>query len=442
MNILNRYNTFLFYLIPIFLITGPFLADSALSLMALIGLINFLNFKKSFLKNDNKIIFFMSIFFLYIFINSLFAKYVLLAFEHSLFYFRYIFFLVSIYFMIKWKGISVLYIFSKVCFFTSVFVSLDLFLQFLTGFNILGFEMNSNLNGARFSGLFRDEWIAGSYLSRLLPFSIIYFFMSKNKELNLTVLISILIGIVAIVCGVLLSGERIASFFTLVFLLFFFFIMFDNKKITIIFSIFLISILSIFIFTDSAMKKRIINVTIDSFSINSNIEGFIIYTPMHHAHYLTAWNMFISKPIFGHGSKSFRVLCDDDKYEEIIIFESDNNGNKYNEIINGCSTHPHNFFLELISENGLIGFLIFYFLYFYIIYVFLSSFILHLFNKKYDNLNLIKLFCCLSFLLQFFPLIPSGSFFNNWLSVLYYLPLSIIYLIQNIKSPNLSEEIK
>ena len=190
------------------------------------------------------------------------------------------------------------------------------------------------------------------------------------------------------------------------------------------------------------MKKRIINVTIDSFSINSNIEGFIIYTPMHHAHYLTAWNMFISKPIFGHGSKSFRVLCDDDKYEEIIIFESDNNGNKYNEIINGCSTHPHNFFLELISENGLIGFLIFYFLYFYIIYVFLSSFILHLFNKKYDNLNLIKLFCCLSFLLQFFPLIPSGSFFNNWLSVLYYLPLSIIYLIQNIKSPNLSEEIK
>ena len=117
MIILNNYITFLFYLIPIFLITGPFLADSALSLIALTGLINFLHFKKNFFKNNNKIIFFMSIFFIYIFLNSIFAKYVLLAFEHSLFYFRYIFFLVSVYFMIKMKGTSILYTFSKVCYF-------------------------------------------------------------------------------------------------------------------------------------------------------------------------------------------------------------------------------------------------------------------------------------------------------------------------------------
>ena len=43
--------------------------------------------------------------------------------------------------------------------------------------------MNDNLDGQRFSGLFRDELIAGSYLSRLLPFSILFYFINiKNSE--------------------------------------------------------------------------------------------------------------------------------------------------------------------------------------------------------------------------------------------------------------------
>ena len=195
MKLINIYSVSLLYFIPIFLITGPFLPDLALSLIAFLGLINLIYFKKEiFLHNSNFILTILCIFFIYIFINSFFSKNIYLALEHSLFYFRYIFFILGIFFFFKWKGISLLYNFSQVCFYTSIFVSCDLFLQFLTGYNLFGFEMNTNLNGQRYSGFFRDELIAGSYLSRLLPFSIIYFFMSSNKNMSLlNILFDILI---------------------------------------------------------------------------------------------------------------------------------------------------------------------------------------------------------------------------------------------------------
>jgi hypothetical protein len=36
-------------------------------------------------------------------------------------------------------------------------------------------------------------------------------------------------------------------------------------------------------------------------------------------HYFTAYEMFLEKKILGHGLKSFRYLCDDDKYLQKII---------------------------------------------------------------------------------------------------------------------------
>lgn len=427
----HTYIPILFYLIPLFLITGPFLPDLSLCIIAFFGLIFLFRNKNWFSLVRHPIILILIIFYIYALINSLFSDYVLNSLEHSLFYFRYIFFLLSIYFLYsKFKKIFVSR-FLIISFISSIVLTIDLFIQYLFGQNLLGYVMDPNLKGMRFSGFFKDELIAGSYLSRLLPFVLIlYFYLIKEKQVLFRIKILYLLFVCLIFSGIFLSGERIATFFSIIQISFFIIINLSEKRVIKYFILLIILASSIFAFTDNNMKKRIINVTIDSFKTKTDIDGLILFTPTHHAHYLTAWNMFIDKPIFGHGAKSFRLVCDNEKYIEIIKFEAVNNGNKFIEQINGCSTHPHNILLELLSENGIIGLLIFYILYLFIFHTFIQS--LFLFYKHRDKSleRIIILFCSLSFLLQFFPFLPSGSFYHNWLSVLYYLPLSFIYMIK------------
>ena len=70
------------------------------------------------------------------------------------------------------------------------------------------------------------------------------------------------------------------------------------------------------------------------------------------AHYLTAFNIFLDNPLLGSGIKTFRIKCNDKKYENI------NSKSKKTR----CNTHPHNIYLEIISEGGLILFLSFFYL--------------------------------------------------------------------------------
>ena len=87
-----------------------------------------------------------------------------------------------------------------------------------------------------------------------------------------------------------------------------------------------------------------------------------IFSTDHNGHYLLAYNLFKQSPIFGKGPEGFRYYCR--KVE-------------YNSKIGMCSTHPHNIFMQLLSETGLIG--IFFYL-FGSIFVIIS---LSKFYKKY-----------------------------------------------------------
>ena len=83
--------SYLLYLLPIALVTGPFLADLFLSLIALSFLIILLK-EKCWNFFNHFIIKILIIFYIYILIRSLLSSNPMLSLEGSLFYFRYIFF--------------------------------------------------------------------------------------------------------------------------------------------------------------------------------------------------------------------------------------------------------------------------------------------------------------------------------------------------------------
>jgi len=93
------------------------------------------------------------------------------------------------------------------------------------------------------------------------------------------------------------------------------------------------------------------------------------------------------------------------------------------EFRNGCNTHPHNFYIQAFSEIGVLGavFLICF-------YIFCIINLLRCIRDRFSsNLNN-ELILYANFFIILFPLLPSGNFFNNYLSLLIYLPLAFINL--------------
>ena len=124
----------------------------------------------------------------------------------------------------------------------------------------------------------------------------------------------------------------------------------------------------------------------------------------------------IEKPLLGSGAKTFRYICDEDKYKVDRFKEPF----KFWQF--SCSTHPHNLYMQILSETGIIGFI---FLMCFFIYI-----IINLFKKLLKNITETyykkSIYICL--LVNFFPFAPSGNFFNNYVSMIYILPISLMLL--------------
>ena len=131
--------------------------------------------------------------------------------------------------------------------------------------------------------------------------------------------------------------------------------------------------------------------------------------------YITSIDLFLEKPLFGRGIKSFRNYCK----EKIHL---------PNRV---CENHPHNFFLDLLNDIGLIGFFIFFIP---VLSLFLSNYFDYLSNNKGKIFSdWVYLSICLAILIQFFPIKSSGSFFSTYNSAFTFLILGISLGIHQAK---------
>ena len=378
-------------------ILGSAIPDIIITLFSLYYLIIFLLYQKnktSIFLNEKWLIFGI-IYCLGAIIVSVISDYNINALKSSIPYFRFLIFayLLSFYFLNDSKKFSILIIVISI---TIFFVSLDICLQYFLGKDIFGYLSTVYRN----AGPFGDELKGGSFIAKYFTIcltSLIIFFLKYKKNYS-----KMFLFIFVCFFGVLLSGERAATIHItlslIVFILIFIstLIRFKKSIIVIIFSF--IVFFTYFISED--FKKRYYNAIVEISSIQN------IKDSHYGAHYLTAYSIFLDHPISGIGQNNYRNKCSDEKYDNL-------NSKK---IKDRCSTHPHIYYIQILSDLGIINFLFFILM---IFFIFKKTFIANNSNK------LIMIGKIVSLSIVFLPFLPTGSFYNNWSSSLNWLIIAI-----------------
>ena len=410
--ILNNYK-----LLTLFSIFTPFaiiIGSAVANFFLLLSIITFLfvdikNYKYFYNKFDNfsKI---LALFFLYILVTSFFVENNFYSFKKAFFYLKFFFFFIAIKVCVE-KNINFFDIFYK--FFLPIFliVLLDGLIQAAFTFNSIGIIRTSS----RVSGFFGDEWILGTFVYHLSPIALLSVLFYKNIS-NLIKYIYFLIIICLSILTIYLSGERTIFFIsTIYFILVVSFIFSLKKKISILF--FILFILS-FVSLAENFSTRIFksfNFSVIHQADQKKYSTFTVYKDL----YGTAYKMFLDKKLFGTGVQSFRIKCLDKKF----------NTNKF-----GCSTHPHNYYFQVLGENGIIGFLIFLSIILFLLKDFVFLFLKWLKNKKdYKNLGLMIIL--VNIIISFTPIVPTGNIYSSVSGLFIFFKLAIYFGLK-LKKPD------
>ncbi len=407
-----------------------FLADLILSILSILFLV-FIIKKNSLIFYKNNFFLLSLVFYSICLASSFLSNEIFFSLKSSLPLIRVIIFIFLICYLIE-KNNKFIDLFFKVLKFTFLILSIYGLTSYLIEFLSLSATSEigekpdgTNIQNIRLTLPFSDEGKLGSYLVRLYGlYFAIYLIKNETSKFEKIFLFFMTISTSLVI---LLSGERSSLFFML--LIFFICIIFlnINLKKKLIFLSPIVICFALVITLNNNLSNRIIFDKNNQIDLKS--ENIIIFTPQHTAHYRTAINIFIDQPFIGQGPKTFRKLCKNSKYNEVV----NKDGNSYQ----GCSSHPHNTYIQLLAETGIIGTLLFSLGFFHIFINFIKHFS-YLFFKKGKKLNNYQVIINASALIVFWPFSPSGNFFNNWMLIMYALPLSF-YVNEYFKYKNLNK---
>ena len=344
--------------------------------------------------------------------NSTLIK-TILFFRYLLLYFilKYLIENDKIYF--KWFFIS-----SLIC---TLFVSFDIFYQFAFSQDIFGLKP---LHPSKLSGPFGDELIAGSYLFKFSIFGIFLLPFLKLKKFFLSLTLSILFLIY--ITAITLSGNRMPL---LLFLLSSFLIILFEKNMRKYIPLSLIMV-SIFFFTiyknNLAVKESLYNFYYNASNI---VNIFVVENitksskipekkiPPHYQEFKTFYGTWMMNKYIGGGIKSFRHNCPKRK----ILSHNERTS---------CNMHPHNYYLEILTDIGIIGLILTCLVFIITIY---NSLIKNYFFKSKKKISIISVPFIFIFISEIFPLRTSGSLFTTSTSTFIFLLIAVIIALSKKK---------
>ena len=407
-NIKINFPLMLFSLIPVSVILGSSILLVNIILFGLCFI--FFYYTKGYVKiHDTRPVFLLIILYLYLIFNSLISNDITEGFYRNFGFVRFIlFFLMTNYlFFVFKKGADAFKIWTVIFF----IVLVDIYIERFTGSNIFGFgkiEIDGvpQPHGVRVVSFFRTEPIAGAFIcgfTFIIVGHILNFLKSKNK-------LKVLGFIIILFClvGVMLTGERSNGFKALIgFSIFILAIDYVKLKNKILVSIIFFSIFFFTINFSDYVKGRYIYSFYNKIKTKDEREEFLnnsLYIKL----YKSGMYVFKNNPWFGVGNKNYRVETCDTKKNSI-----------HKEYY--CLTHPHQVYIEMLSEHGIIGTIIIMSIIFYLAF--------RIIRKIIDSRNYIQAGCLIFLLINFTPILPSGSFFNNFNITLFMINFSLMYAV-------------
>ena len=390
---------FLISILPISIVAGP--SISLLNILFITTLF-LINYKLSEIQIEKKfLLYLLSILYVYLIFNTFISIDYKEGIYRNLGFLRFIilFIAINLFFTISNNQFKFLNFWSLII----LIVVFDSFVEFTLGKNLLGY--GDGLYADRIVSFFKDEPIVGAYLLGF-NFIIVGYFFEKFYKQNLKLKLAMFLILFILVGCILITGERSNGIKAIIGLMIFLFL---NNKISakIKISIFLFSLffISLIISNSNYLKVRYGQQLFYQL-FDSNQRDQFIENNLYLKLYKSGLAVFKDYPIFGVGNKNYRVIT------------TRNIETKINDdyLLN---THPHQIYIELLSEHGLVGTIILLSIFFYLIFKNLKIIIL--------SRNSIQLGCFTYLIINFLPILPSGSFFNDFSSTLFWINLSIMY---------------
>ncbi len=412
---INIFEVVLYYLIiflPVFFFLRSFFLNLILISISILFIIVSVKCKYKFLSKKYNI--FLLIFFFYIIFLNLVLGQDYIHFIKSIFLLKFFFLFNSIIFVYSRvsrkfleKNLIFLFIFIAI-------ISLDFFKQYLTQSNFIGLKpyfcsvnVWFRLECQRYSGFFGSELVFGGYFSTIIFSSFLLIrILKKNSLINFFPFFILII--------VFLSGERSALLLTIVLSIVYFIIIIEfNLKNTlgVLLSI-CISVLLINFSVKDSTKSRYYSDIIELIDFDQpNLIEALKLTPWG-LHYNASLSIISESPLVGNGLKSFRIKCKKYETEEI----------KKSTEYKVCSTHPHNFHLEILLDTGLIGYFAFM--------IFLFYLFKDLRNHSVSKNLIINLIIFLILTFIFLPR-PTGSIFSTFYGTIFWFFIGSLYSYKN-----------
>ncbi len=307
-----------------------------------------------------------------------------------------------------------------------IILTIDILFEYLFGYNLFGYK---SAKAGRIASFTNDELIIGYIFCFTALFTLAFIFKRSNHYYFF-----ILICLLMITSFIVGERSNFLKFVSLIMVFYFIYFVFNFKRLKIKKLIFFTPIILVLIFSFYQLTKNtkqgrslfdltenLIIVENGKYKLNV-IQRFKVST--HAPHYATAYKIFLNYPIFGIGINNFYSESTKAKYEDGKFGVNTATSDGIIETPNNrASTHPHQIYLEIISEVGLIGLVYCIFIFFYPIYISLRSF------KKNKEIYLISHLLLHIFFI--FPILPSGSFFGTNYGIPFWFNLSILIYLSN-----------